>query len=329
MILFSRNWESRHQLMELTTEAKALRPDLLICVDHEGGRVQRFRSDGIVHLAPMSTLGNKWDQAPMEASRAATACGYVLAAQLRACGVDFSFTPVLDLNWGASSVIGDRAFHERPLAVTQLAKSLLHGMLLAGMNGCGKHFPGHGWASADSHVTIPIDRRGLERIRRHDLEPYDWLSSALPAVMTAHVIYPRVDGLPATYSKRWIKDVLRDQLNFSGTVISDDLSMAGARQVEKRELTHGEAILMALEAGCDLALLCNQSLNGGLALDNALDELTKAQAKRRWHPSPASEQRRRALLPASVATTWDELMSQARYQQALSLYFDCASDHIK
>jgi beta-N-acetylhexosaminidase len=317
LILFARNWHSREQLTALTAEIKALRPDLLICVDHEGGRVQRFKTGGLTHLPPMRALGDLWLRDAMAATRAATAFGYVLAAELRACGVDLSFTPVLDLDWGPSLVIGDRALHRDPRVVALLAKSLLHGLLLAGMGGCGKHFPGHGWAEADSHVAVPVDRRGLTTILQDDAAPYGWLASALPAVMAAHVVYPKVDRRPAGYSARWLQDVLRERLGFDGAVFSDDLSMEGARHVEGRVLTPTEAILAALDAGCDMALLCNQSLGGGAVLDEAIEGLARAQAEHRWQPDPASAQRSRALLPASPALTWDALMREARYRQAL------------
>jgi beta-N-acetylhexosaminidase len=178
LILFARNWESRRQLVELTAEIKALREDLLICVDHEGGRVQRFRGDGFTALPPMRVLGEMW----MQDALAATAVGAVLGAELRACGVDLSFTPVLDLDHGASQVIGDRAFHRDPRVVTLLAKSLMLGLLRAGMAHCGKHFPGHGHVAADSHHETPIDRRGKRAILGDDARPYEWLSTSLTAM---------------------------------------------------------------------------------------------------------------------------------------------------
>jgi beta-N-acetylhexosaminidase len=200
LILFARNWESRAQLTALTAEIKAVRPDVLVCVDHEGGRVQRFRSDGFTHLPPMRTLGELWMRDALAATDAATACGHVLGAELRACGVDLSFTPVLDLDHGGSSVIGDRAFHRDARVATMLAKSLMHGLLLAGMANCGKHFPGHGFVKADSHLPLPVDKRSLKAILADDAKPYDWLSTSLASVMPAHVIYPKVDALPAGFS---------------------------------------------------------------------------------------------------------------------------------
>ena len=181
IILFARNWENRAQLLELTASIKAVRDDLLICVDHEGGRVQRFRTDGFTHLPPMRALGELWMKDALAATNAATACGYVLGAELRACGVDFSFTPVLDLDWGESGVIGDRAFHRDPRVVALLAKSLMHGLLQAGMANCGKHFPGHGFVKADSHTEVPVDKRSLKAILADDAAPYPGSAPRSPA----------------------------------------------------------------------------------------------------------------------------------------------------
>ena len=319
LILFARNWQSRAQLTELTADIKRLRPDLLICVDHEGGRVQRFRADGFTHLPPMRALGELWMQDAMRAQDAASACGYVLAAELRACGVDFSFTPVLDLDWGPSGVIGDRAFHADARVVTMLAKSLTHGLLRAGMAHCGKHFPGHGFTAADSHTDAPRDTRSLKAILQDDAAPYGWLGSTLTAVMPAHVIYPKVDSRPAGFSARWLQAILRGRLGFGGAIVSDDLSMEGARRIDGRTLTPTEAVLAALDAGCDLALLCNQSLGNGSVIDDTIDGLAQAQLSGRWQPRPASEARRLALLPAAPAADWDTLMRTPDYLRALAL----------
>lgn len=327
VILFTRNWRDRAQLLELTSAIKAVREDLLICVDHEGGRVQRFCSDGFTQLPPMRALGALWMQdgkaglgsGAMAATNAATAAGYVLASELRACGVDFSFTPVLDLDWGGSSVIGDRAFHADPRVVAMLAKSLAHGLLQAGMAHCGKHFPGHGFVRADSHTDIPVDRRSLKAILQDDAAPYAWLRSTLTAVMPAHVIYPKVDSRPAGFSRRWLQDILRTRLGFEGAIISDDLSMEGARHIDGHLASHTDAALAALQAGCDLVLLCNQSLGDGRAVDDLLDGLADALVQGRWQPSPDSAARRLALLPETVPQAWDELMFQPAYLQALEM----------
>ena len=319
LILFGRNWQSRAQLTALCASVKRLRPDLLICVDHEGGRVQRFRTDGFTHLPPMRALGELWMHDAMRAQDAATACGYVLAAELRACGVDFSFTPVLDLDWGPSGVIGDRAFHADARVVAMLAKSVMHGLLRAGMGNCGKHFPGHGFVAADSHTDLPRDRRSLKAILADDAAPYGWLSATLDAVMAAHVVYPKVDARPAGYSARWLQAVLRQRLGFAGAIFTDDLSMEAARHIEGRTVTPTEAVLAALHAGCDLALLCNQSLGAGSVLDDAIDGLAEAQIKGAWAPSGASDARRRALLPRQAAADWSTLMRSTDYLHALAL----------
>ncbi|HVE54144.1 MAG TPA: beta-N-acetylhexosaminidase [Ramlibacter sp.] len=329
MILFGRNWESREQLAALCTEIKEVRDDLLISVDHEGGRVQRFRTDGFTHLPPMRRFGEMWmkdgkggeGSGAMKAMGAATAAGYVLGAELRACGVDFSFTPVLDLDFGASSVIGDRSFHRDPRVATLLARSLMHGLLQAGVANCGKHFPGHGFVKADSHLEIPVDNRSLKAILQDDAIPYEWLGNTLTSVMPAHVIYSKVDPRPAGFSPKWLNEILREQLQFQGAIFSDDLSMAGARKIEGRDVTYTEAAVVALQAGCDMVLLCNESVNsaGGQSIDELLDGLAAAHKRGEWQASEASEQRRLALLPCGPSITWDALMTEPRYMRALQL----------
>lgn len=327
VILFARNWQNRAQLLELTGAIKAVRDDLLVCVDHEGGRVQRFRNDGFTHLPPMRALGEMWmrdgkggpGSGALAATNSATAAGYVLASELRACGVDFSFTPVLDLDWGGSTVIGDRAFHADPRVVTLLAKSLAHGLLQAGMAHCGKHFPGHGFALADSHTEMPVDRRSLKAILQDDAAPYAWLRNTLTSVMPAHVIYSKVDARPAGFSHKWLQDILRGRLGFDGAIISDDLSMEGARRIDGRLISYTDAAVAALQAGCDLVLLCNQSVGEGRALDELLDGLAAQQALGQWNPSPESESRRVALLPQTLPLAWDDLMFQPAYLQALEM----------
>jgi beta-N-acetylhexosaminidase len=327
LILFARNWQNREQLSALCRAIKKVRHDLLICVDHEGGRVQRFKTDGFTHLPPMRALGDMWfhdgkgaaGSGAMRATAAATATGFVLGAELRACGVDFSFTPVLDLDFGESSVIGDRALARDPRVVSLLAKSLMHGLLQSGMANCGKHFPGHGGVKADSHTDVPVDKRSLKALLADDAAPYGWLGNSLSSVMPAHVIYPKVDTRPAGFSSKWLNDILRGQLGFGGAIFSDDLSMAGARLIDGQQVSYTEAALAALHAGCDLVLLCNQSLNGGAGLDALINGLTEAQLKGQWQPQDFSEERRLALLPRSPAPVWDALMVQSDYMQALSL----------
>ena len=329
LILFARNWQDREQLTTLCRSIKKLRSDLLICVDHEGGRVQRFKTDGFTHLPPMRALGEMWlaepqakkKAGPLDATNAATACGYVLGAELRACGVDLSFTPVLDLDYGSSGVIGDRAFARDPRVVSLLAKSLMQGLLQSGMANCGKHFPGHGFVKADSHTDIPFDRRSLKAILQDDAAPYRWLSNSLSSVMPAHVIYPKVDSRPAGFSSKWLNEILRGQMGFTGAIFSDDLSMAGARMLDGKQLSFTEAAVEALQAGCDLVLLCNQSLasseGGGRAIDELIAGLTEAQVKGKWKPSEPSDERRLALLPHRSDSDWDALMVQPAYMHAL------------
>ncbi|PKO83253.1 MAG: beta-N-acetylhexosaminidase [Betaproteobacteria bacterium HGW-Betaproteobacteria-11] len=249
IILFARNYCDRQQLAALCRSIHALRaPALVIAIDHEGGRVQRCR-EGFTVLPPMRRLGAWWDRDPAAAQRAARAIGYLLAAELRECGADFSFTPVLDLDWGRSAVIGDRAFHRQPRAVIALAGALIDGLHDAGMGCCGKHFPGHGWAEADSHVAIPVDERGFDELAE-DMAPYRQLR--LDAVMPAHVIYPRIDSRPAGFSPLWL-ELLRRDFAFDGVIFSDDLSMEGA-SVAGDIVARAEA---AWSAGCDVLLVCN------------------------------------------------------------------------
>ena len=319
IILFARNWENRVQLTSLCAAIKSIRKDLLICVDHEGGRVQRFRTDGFTHLPPMRALGELWIKDQLAATNAATACGYVLGAELRSCGVDFSFTPVLDLHYGESSVIGDRALGRDPRVVTLLAKSMMHGLLQAGMMNCGKHFPGHGFVKADSHHEIPVDKRSLKAILADDAAPYEWLNTTLTSVMPAHVIYPKVDSRPAGFSEQWLTYILRGQLGFGGAIFSDDLSMAGARLIDDKEVSYTQAAVCALNAGCDMVLLCNQSVDEGTAVDELLNGMAEALVKGRWEALESSELRRLDLLPTAKAIAWDSLMLHPAYMHAMGL----------
>ncbi len=274
VILFSRNYESPEQIAELTREIHALRqPPLLIAVDHEGGRVQRFRT-GFTPVPPMRALGEIWDEHPQTAKRLARDAGYVVGAELRAVGVDFSFAPVLDLDWGGSTVIGNRAFHADPEIVAELAHALVLGLSEAGVNAVGKHFPGHGYVKADSHLDVPVDDRDLATLEHTDLIPFRRLIDlGLAGIMPAHVIYPQIDSQPAGFSHRWLVDILRGRFAFEGVIFSDDLGMEGAR-VAGGVLARARA---ALAAGCDMALLCNKP--------DLADELLAGLA---WNPAPVS-----------------------------------------
>ena len=255
VILFARNFVDNKQLVALTASIHAVRqPPLLIAVDHEGGRVQRFR-DGFTKIPPMREFGKIWDTDRKKAKELAVQAGWILAAELRAHGVDFSFTPVLDMDYGDSLVIGDRAFHANPQAINELAFSVMQGLKKGGMEAVGKHFPGHGFVVADSHVSIPIDERSFDQIAQNDMQPFrQMIDEGLAAIMPAHVIYPKVDDKPAGFSAKWLQKVLRERLGFNGVIFSDDLSMEGASvggDVTTRSLT-------ALNAGCDMVLLCNR-----------------------------------------------------------------------
>jgi len=292
VILFARNYESPSQLCELTAAIHALRtPPLLIAVDHEGGRVQRFR-EGFTKIPAMRELGRIWDDHPQRARHLAEQAGYVLAAELRACGVDFSFTPVLDVDFGRSAVIGDRAFHSDPQAIAELAHSLLVGLRHGGMHTVGKHFPGHGYVEADSHLEIPVDERAFVDIELCDLVPFRRMADyGMSAVMPAHVIYPKVDSRPAGFSPVWLKRVLRGQLGFEGVIFSDDLSMEGAT-VAGNIVERAEA---ALNAGCDMVLVCNKpesadELLRGLQWEMpAVSRARLAQMRGRPHPESLAQ----------------------------------------
>lgn len=268
VILFARNFESPRQLRALTDEIHGVRsPKLLIAVDHEGGRVQRFTS-GFTRIPPMRALGLLYDRSPGRAESAAQAVGTIIATELLASGVDMTFAPVLDIDFGGSSVVGDRAFHADPQVVAALAGQLVAGMRAAGMGAVGKHFPGHGYVRADSHHEVPVDRRPFQTIWEQDLAPYrSTIPAGLAAVMPAHVIYERFDARPAGFSTRWLQEVLRGALGFRGMVFSDDLSMEGAA-VAGGPVDRARA---AIAAGCDMVLVCNAPQAAHTVLDGLGD----------------------------------------------------------
>ena len=265
VILFSRNYASVAQLEALVRDIRSVRrPPLLVAVDHEGGRVQRFRSD-FTALPPQRAVGRAYDLDPDAGRRLAWQCGWLLAAELRAVGVDMSFAPCVDLDSGVSEVIGDRAYHRDPEVVSRLAVACIQGMRAAGMAATAKHCPGHGAVVVDSHKALPVDRRPLEALGE-DLLPYRRLiANGLASVMVAHVLFPEVDAAPAGFSRRWIQQELRWSLGFTGAVFSDDLSMGGAAFAG----TATERARRALAAGCDVLPLCNDRP----AVFAALDEL--------------------------------------------------------
>src|ERR1700722_5626423 len=264
VILFTRNYRDPVQLQRLVADIQSVRsPALLVAVDHEGGRVQRFRP-GFSELPPLRRIGHAFDADAQQGLAMARALGWLMAAELAACGLDFSFAPCVDLDYGLSEIIGDRAFHAQAPAVAQLAIAYMHGMRDAGMAATAKHYPGHGAVVADSHVALPLDRRELVDMEQ-DLLPYRRLiDNGLPAIMVAHVLFPAVDPLPASFSHVWIGQVLRQELRFGGLVFADDLSMAGAGAVGD-VLARAEG---ALAAGCDVFVVCHDRA----AVERLLDE---------------------------------------------------------
>lgn len=301
VILFSRNYADPEQLSALCEEIHDLQPGLMISVDHEGGRVQRFR-DGFTQIPAMAEYGRMYMRSPERALKAAKAAGYVMAAELRACGVDMTFAPVLDLNWGRSEIIGERAFSIDPKVVARLADALCQGMALAGMANCGKHFPGHGFVEADSHLDLPVDERGEAQIVATDVAPYDWMGVSLTSIMTAHVKYPAIDDQPASFSRRIVTELLRDRLGFTGFVFSDDLSMKGAVSaggiVERGQ--------KALQAGCDGLIVCNSPADA----DELLNGLV-------WNPTRDFVLRAAALAPKGMSLSMRELKNSPLYCRAL------------
>jgi len=254
IILFARNYESRQQLNALCADIKQTRhKPCLIMVDQEGGRVQRFITD-FTRLPFMSAFGQLYDTDPKLGIKIAKECGWLMATELLAAAIDLSLAPVLDLNKGINHAIGERAFHAQPDVVATLAKSYIAGMKAAGMAACAKHFPGHGSVSIDSHHGLPIDERTLQDIWQHDLQPFELvIKSGLPAIMGAHIIFQEIDPHPVSYSRKWLHHILRQQLNFEGLILSDDLNMEGANISSH----YRDRIVAAKDAGCDFTLLCN------------------------------------------------------------------------
>lgn len=301
-ILFSRNFASRAQVARLIRAMRRVRDPLLIAVDYEGGRVQRFRRE-FTRLPPMRRLGEWVEREPSKARRAAYEIGWLIGAELRAVDVDLCFAPVLDLDAGLSAVIGDRALHNSPGSVTVLGGALVEGMAEAGMCATGKHFPGHGQVAADSHLALPVDCGDYESIRDADMDPFARLIAVgLPSVMMAHILYPRIDATyPASLSSRWIQGRLRGELGFQGAVFCDDLSMNGAAVAG----SYSERAERALAAGCDMLPVCNNR--------SAVRELLK---KLKLTPSLASVHRLLKLRGRPPVATWSSLPSQTAWQEA-------------
>ncbi|MDI1302113.1 MAG: beta-N-acetylhexosaminidase [bacterium] len=266
VILFARNYQSVEQVSALVQAMRAIRPELIIAVDQEGGRVQRFR-EGFVKLPPMKVFGDLYETAPDEARQRSYQCGWLMASEVLATGVDISFAPILDVDCGISEVIGNRAFHADPQIAVKLLREFIRGMHDAGMAATGKHFPGHGSVAADSHLALPVDDRSWAEIEAHDLLPFVALARELQGIMPAHVIYSKVDPNPAGFSSFWLQDVLRERLRFDGVIFSDDLSMEGAVATG----SFSERAYAALDAGCDMVLVCNHRV-GALEVLSALEE---------------------------------------------------------
>ncbi|MDP1558502.1 MAG: beta-N-acetylhexosaminidase [Nitrosomonas sp.] len=303
VILFTRNYTSREQLTELCAEIHALRsPSLLIAVDHEGGRVQRFK-DNFTRLPAMRELGNIWDRNPTRALHLAQQTGYVLAAELNACGIDLSFTPVLDIGLGQSCVIGNRAFHHKSHVIAKLAHSLMLGLKSVGFMAVGKHFPGHGYIQADTHVERAIDNRSYADIEMDDMVPFrQMINFGLAGIMSAHVIYPEIDRNPVSFSSVWLKDILRGELQFDGCIFSDDLNMLGVAYIGNI-VARAKA---ALQAGCDMILVCNNP--------PSLDQLLAAL---QWDISAVSCARLARMHGRSHPLSMIELRETANYTKAV------------
>lgn len=303
VILFARNYESPAQLRALTGSLHAVRdPRLLIAVDQEGGRVQRFR-DGFSHLPPAGHYGRLYEGDPVRALQTAEQGGWLMAAEVLAAGVDLSFAPVLDLDHGVSSVIGDRAFHRRVGAVTELGLAFVRGMRRAGMAAVGKHFPGHGSVAVDSHLALPVDTRAFTDVELSDLRPFARLiANGLQAVMAAHILFPAVDPQPAGFSRFWITELLREQLGFQGAVFSDDLGMGGAQWAGDFPARAS----MALDAGCDMVLVCNHPEEAVRVVEH-LDD----------YRAPASSMRL-ARMHGNLSVDWDRLHASEAWRDAVA-----------
>ena len=297
VILFTRNYSTPEELTALTGAIHAVRPGILITVDHEGGRVQRFR-EGFTEIPPMGDFLRLGSRAPGLLAQA----GFILASELRAGGVDFSFTPVLDIDYGRSKVIGNRSLGRTPEEVERNARGLISGLRSGGMGSCGKHFPGHGWAEADSHVALPADERPREKVLS-DLDVYRGLASELSSLMTAHVAYEGFDGETATFSPTLLKEILRDEIGFTGLVFSDDLSMKGAGSSE----SVADRARRALSAGCDMVLHCNHP-----------DEVDEILRDLDWERPERFSERLAGLLPDSgTPLGLEALRSTERWKEAL------------
>lgn len=307
LIFFSRNIESKGQFLKLVEEVRAIRPELLLAIDQEGGRVQRLR-EGYTRIPPMQLLGNLVANEPGFGEKLCRDCGWLLAVELIASGLDFSFAPVLDLDSKHCEVIADRSFHVNPQPAVRAARSFIEGMNEAGMAATGKHYPGHGGVREDSHLETPRDERTLAELLAHDLIPFVELSEKLAGVMPAHIVYPAVDKDPAGFSKIWLQDILRSRLGFDGLIFSDDLSMKGADVKH----SYAEKAHAALSAGCDIILVCNNRA-GALETLQALG----SEACRVNESGNRALQNKLSRMRAAKTWSWPELENNKRRQQTI------------
>ncbi len=303
VILFTRNFENGEQLKELCREIHSVNSNLLIGVDHEGGRVQRFRA-GFTEIPAMHRFGALYVSNRAKAKRAIRAATFVMASELRECGVDFTFAPVFDLDWGKSAIIGERSFSLDPEAVADLAQSACEGLADAGMANCAKHFPGHGFAVADSHVSLPVDERKAQEILTKDVAPYRTLAKTLTSAMTAHVLYPALDSEPASFSHKIATEILREDVGFEGLLFSDDLSMGGAKSAGSIL----ERAKKAIAAGCDSLIVCNDVSS----TDELLEHLT-------WKASPLFQKRASGIRPKATHFPWETIRTTQQYAKALEI----------
>ncbi|MDM3869945.1 beta-N-acetylhexosaminidase [Porticoccus sp. W117] len=295
VIFFARNFESRKQICTLVEAVRAVRPELLLAVDQEGGRVQRFKT-GFTRLPAMQKLGDLYRSSPEQGLALCRDAGWLMASEIRACGIDFSFAPVLDLDTDTCEVIADRAFSDNPDQMVACAGAFIEGMAQAGMAATGKHFPGHGAVLADSHLETPYDDRPLDAIRANDLIPFARLAGSYEAVMPAHMVFPKVVPESVGFSRFWLQEILRGELAFDGVIFSDDLSMKGADVAGG----YAEKAAAALSAGCDMVLVCN-------CREGALEVLDYLQQQ----PLPASDRLQR--MAGKGAVDWQQLQDMPRY----------------
>lgn len=302
VIIFKRNYQSRQQLAALVEQIRECQPGVLIAVDQEGGRVQRLQNDGFTRIPPMQKLGDQYQQEPQDALFKAKQLGWLMASEVLSLGIDFSFAPVLDVDFDFSSIIGDRSFSKDTEVVVAVAAEFMAGMHSAGMATTGKHYPGHGAVVEDSHLTLPVDSRSWAEIEARDLKPFVELQGQLDAVMPAHIIFDQIDSSPVGFSQLWLQKILRLQQNFDGVIFSDDLSMEGAVVAG----SYADRAEVALAAGCDMVLVCNNR-QGALEV---LDYLHNTDY------SCLESQRRLAKMAAKEQPDWQKLQQSQRWLDA-------------